>query len=145
MRERRGLAYRVRTGIDTFLDAGTLATHCGIEHENLKETLRVILSEYRKISTEPVSAEELKRAKENIKGGMALGLEGSDEVVEYLVGQEILENRIVLPADKMKAIDRVTVEDVLRVAKDIFQDKKLNLAIISPSAKKSELSRLLHL
>ena len=143
VRERRGLAYRVRTSTDLFLDAGYLATHCGVEHENLEKALEVVLSEYKKIATEKVDADELKKAKENLKGHLALGLEGSDDVVEYLVGQEILQNEVVLPKDKVREIDKVTAEDVLRVAKDIFQNKKLNLAVISPDAKKTRLEKLL--
>lgn len=143
VRERRGLAYAIRTSTDLFLDAGYIATHAGVEHENLEQALAVILTEYKKIAMEKVGAEELMKAKESIKGRMALGLEGSDDVVEYLVGQEVLQNEIILPKDKVKAIDKVTAEDVLRVAKDIFQNKKLNLAVISPSAKKARLEKLL--
>jgi predicted Zn-dependent peptidase len=145
VRERRGLAYQVRSDIDLCADAGTLETHAGVEHGNLAETIRVILSEYQKMKTELVSSEELAKAKENIKGHMALSLEGSDDVVEYLVGQETLEGRIVLPEEKMRAIDRVTAEDVLRVSQDLFQEKRLNLAVISPNAKRPALEKLLHL
>jgi predicted Zn-dependent peptidase len=145
VRERRGLAYHVSTGTDAYHDAGYLATQCGVEHENLDETIRVILAEYRKIATEKVGKEELTRAKEYIKGKMALGLEGSDDVVEYLVSQETLRGKIVLPKEKVKMIERVTENDVLRVAKDIFQDRKLNLAVIGPHERKVELEKLLNL
>ncbi len=145
VRERRGLAYTVRTGTDLFLDAGYLSTQAGVEHENLEKALEVILSEYRKIATELVGKDELKKAKESLKGRMALGLEGSDDVIEYLVGQEVLQNNITLPKDKVRAIDKVTAEDVLRVAKMIFTNKRLNLAVISPDAKKAKLEKLLHL
>ncbi len=144
VRERRGLAYSIRTSNDLFLDAGYMATQAGVEHENLEKALSVILAEYKKIATELVGKEELKKAKESIKGRMALGLEGSDDVVEYLVGQEILQNTITLPKDKIKAIDKVTAEDVLRVAKTIFTEKRLNLAVISPDTKKAKLEKLLH-
>ena len=132
VRERRGLAYRVSTGVDSFHDAGSLATQVGVEHGNLEQTLRVILDEYRKIAAERVSDEELSRAKEYIKGGLAMGLEGSDDVVEYLVSQEVMKDEVVLPEEKVKRIDAVTVDDVLRVAKDIFTDAKLNLAVVGP-------------
>lgn len=145
VRERRGLAYHVSTSVDTYHDAGYLATQCGVEHENFEKTLAVILDEYKKIATEKVSAEELSRAKENIKGHFALGLEGSDDIVGYLVTQETLRHEIILPKERMKAIDKVTVDDVLRVAKDIFQNKKLNLAVIGPKASKARLSRILNL
>ncbi len=143
VRERRGLAYSVHTSIDTYHDAGYLSTQCGVEHENLEKTIEVIIHEYKKMATEPVSEEELSRAKENIKGHFALGLEGSDDIAEYLVTQETLRHEIVLPKERMKMIDKVTAADVLRVAQDIFQDKKLNLAVIAPKADRKKLEKLL--
>jgi predicted Zn-dependent peptidase len=143
VRERRGLAYSVHTGGDTYYDAGYLATQCGVEHQNLEETIRVILDEYKLIATELVDSAELSKAKEFIKGKLAMSLEGSDEVVEYLVSQEILRGKIDLPHDKMKRVDAVTAKDVLRVAQDIFVDKKLNLVVIGPHTAKAKLSKLL--
>lgn len=147
VRERRGLAYGVSTGVDALHDAGYLATQVGVEHENLFETTRIILEEYRKIATGKVSDEELSRAKEYIKGGLAMGLEGSDDVAEYLVAQEVLRGRISLPEEKVKKIDSVTAQDVLRIAKDIFRNDKLNLAVIGPhdGKMKKRLEKLLSL
>ncbi len=145
VRERRGLAYSVHTNYDALHDAGYLATQVGVEHENLEETIRVILSEYRRIATEKADEEEISRAKEYIKGRLAMGLEGSDDVVEYLVTQEVLRDKVTLPEEKVKKIDAVTVDDVLRVAKDIFVNEKLNLAIIGPhdAGMKKKLEKLL--
>lgn len=143
VRERRGLAYHVSTGVDALHDAGSLATQCGVEHDNLEKTVAVILDEYRKIATEKVDEEELSRAKEYIKGRLAMGLEGSDDVVEYLVSQEVLREKTVLPEEKARKIDRVSADDVLRVAKDIFRNEKLNLAIIGPHERKATLEKLL--
>jgi predicted Zn-dependent peptidase len=147
VRERRGLAYRVSTGAELYHDAGYLATQCGVEHENLQATIGVILDEYRKIATERVDAEELSRAKEYLKGKMAMGLEGSDDVAEYLVTQEILRDEIVSPKEKIRMISRVTADDVLRVAQDIFRNDRLNLAVIGPhdSRKKASLEKLVKL
>ncbi len=145
VRERRGLAYSVHTMTESFHDAGYLATQAGVEHENLEKTIKVILGEYRQIATEKVEAAELTKAKEYIKGKMAMGLEGSDNVVEYLVSQETIRGTITLPEEKGMAIDKVTAEDVLRVAKDIFVNKKLNLAVIAPKASKEKLEKILTL
>ena len=145
VRERRGLAYSVHTMTESFHDAGYLATQAGVEHENLEKTIKVILAEYRQIATEKVEAAELSKAKEYIKGKMAMGLEGSDDVVEYLVSQETIRGTISLPKDKAKAIDSVTAEDVLRVAKDIFVNEKLNLAVIAPKVSKEKLEKMLTL
>jgi predicted Zn-dependent peptidase len=133
----------VHTGGETYYDAGYLATQCGVEHGNLEETVKVILDEYKLIATEPVPHDELSKAKEYIKGKLAISLEGSDEVVEYLVSQEILRGKIDMPHDKMKKVDVVTAEDVLRVAKDLFVNKKLNLVVIGPHTNKTRLGKLL--
>ncbi|MFA9262168.1 MAG: M16 family metallopeptidase [Undibacterium sp.] len=145
VRERRGLAYSVHTSADSYHDAGYLATQCGVEHENLEKTIEVILDEYKKIATEKVEAEELKKAKEYIKGKIAMGLEGSDDVVEYLVNQETLKGKIVLPKEFAKAIDKVTADDVLRVAKTIFTNKRLNFAVVGPHAHQKALEKLVQL
>lgn len=145
VRERRGLAYNVSTGVDTYHDAGYFATQCGVEHENLEKAMAVILEQYKKIVTELVPEEELRKAKEYMKGHFALGMEGSDDVVGYLVTQEVLRHKIVLPKERIEMIERVTAKDVRRVAKDIFQSKKLNLAVIGPHAHKKELEKLFKL
>lgn len=145
VRERRGLAYSVHTSFDTYHDAGYLATQCGVEHNNLEKTIAVILSEYKKIAVNLVDKEELKKAKEYLKGHFALGMEGSDDVVGFLVTQEVLRDKITLPREYNKMIDRVTVEDVLRVAKDIFTNNKLNMAIIGPHIHSKQLTKNLSL
>lgn len=142
VRERRGLAYSVHTGVDTYHDAGYLATQCGVEHENLEKTIDVILSEYKKVAMEPVSAEELMKAKEYVKGHFALGMEGSDDVAGYLVTQETVRHQIMLPKERNKMIDRVTSADILRVAQDIFVNKKLNMAIIGPHTNDKKLAQI---
>ncbi len=145
VRERRGLAYRVTTGVETYHDAGYLATQSGVEHENLEETIRVILDEYRKIREEKVGADELRKAKDHMKGQMALAFEGSDDIVEYLITQETIHGKVTLPKDKAKKIDAVTADDVLRVAQDIFQNKRLNLAVIGPKAQQKALEKIVTL
>lgn len=145
VRERRGLAYSVHTGVDTYHDAGYLATQCGVEHENLEKTIDVILSEYKKIAMEPVGAEELAKAKEYVKGHFALGMEGSDDVVGYLVTQETVRHQILLPKERSKMIDRVTSADILRVASDIFTNSKLNMAIIGPHTNDKRLTKIFSL
>jgi len=145
VRERRGLAYSVHTTGESYHDAGYLATQCGVEHENLEKTIEVILDEYKKMTIEKVDEDELKKAKEYIKGKMAMGFEGSDDVVEYVVTQETIYGKITTLEEKRKCIDKVTAKDVLRVAQDIFQNKNLNLVVIGPHAQKETLSKLVTL
>ncbi|QQS15588.1 MAG: insulinase family protein [Candidatus Moraniibacteriota bacterium] len=145
VRERRGLAYSVRTGTDAYHDAGYLSTQCGVEHENLEKTIAVILEEYKRIATELVPEKELMKAKEHIKGSMAMHLESSDDIVGYLVDQEVLKGEIVLPEDRYAKIDSVTGEDVRRVAGMIFRPDRLNLAVIGPQKSAKKLEKILTL
>jgi len=70
--------------------------------------------------------------------GNSMGLEGSDDVAEYLVSQETLRNEVILPKDRVRAIDGVTVDDVLRVARDIFRNDRLNLVVLGPHDRRKE-------
>jgi predicted Zn-dependent peptidase len=145
VRERRGLAYSVHTGTDAYHDAGYLATQCGVEHGNLEKTVAVILDEYRRIRDELVPDKELLKAKEHIKGSMAMHLESSDDIVGYLVDQEALKNEVVLPEERFAKIDAVSVQDIQRVARMIFRPERLNLAIIGPQKSAKKLEKMLSL
>ena len=98
----------------------------------MEKSISTILKEYKKISQIKVSAQELKKAKENIKGKMAIYLEASDSQASFYGLQELLEKNILTPKELFKEIDKVSQNDILKVAKDIFRPEKLNLALIGP-------------
>lgn len=143
VREKRGLAYSVRTTVDTYDDCGYIATQAGVDHKKLELTLKTILEEYRKISNEKVSEKELKKAKDFIKGKSVMGFESSDEVAMFFVEQEVNKEKILTLDDIFKKIDAITADDIIRVAVDVFKNEKLNLAIIGPHSNKKELEKLL--
>jgi len=145
VREKLGLAYYVRTSGDSFEDCGYLATQAGVEHKNLKLTLETILKEYKKIATQEVSAKELRNAKDYIKGKSVMGLESSDEVAMFFIEQELRKKKIMTVKEIFAKIEKVTTKDILRVAKDIFQNKKLNLAVIGPHKNTKEIVKILKL
>jgi len=143
VRERHGLAYYIHTGSETYKDAGYLATSAGVEHKNLNKAVDIILKEYKKMSTKKVTPGELQKAKDFIKGKSVMGLESSDSVASFLIGQEVSRNKIIVPREIFKKIDKVSADDILRVAKDIFKNEKLNLALIGPHKKSKELEDIL--
>lgn len=145
VRERKGLAYYVRTSIEAFDDCGYIATQAGVEHKNLELAIKTILGEYVKIATEKVSEKELSKAKEYIKGKMVMGMEASDEVAMFFIGQEISRREILKKDEIFKRIDMVTVDDILAVAKDVFRIEKINLAIIGPHKNEAKLEKILKL
>jgi predicted Zn-dependent peptidase len=143
VREKRGLAYYVRTDAESDPDVGYLVTRAGVDNKKIDAAIEVILNEYKKISTVKVSEAELKKANENIKGKLALSLESSDTKAFFYASQEMLEKKLMEPEEIFKRIDKVSANDILRVAKDIFQPKKLNLAVIGPFEDKERFKKLL--
>lgn len=143
VRERRGLAYFVSTSVDTYQDCGYIGTQAGIEHKNLGQAVEVILGEYKKIATEKVSEKELQKAKDYIKGRSVMGFEASDDVAMFFIDQEMHKEKILSPKEVFEKIDAVSVDDILRVAKDIFKEEKLNLAIVGPHKNTKKISQLL--
>jgi len=138
VRERQGLAYYIRTDGEAYQDVGYLMVGAGVEHKNLEKTIKIILRELKKISAYKVSEKELQKAKNYIKGKSVMGLEPSDAVASYLADQEVMKNEILIPDQVFKKIDKVTVNDIQRVAKDIFVSKNLNLAVIGPHKEKED-------
>ncbi|MDO9230886.1 MAG: pitrilysin family protein [bacterium] len=145
VREKRGLAYYVRTGIETYEDAGYVSTSAGVEHKNLEEAVRVILFEYKKIAEEKVSEKELQKAKDFVKGRAVMGMESSDEVAMFFVDQEVSNGKISTLEKKFKLIDKVSVDDILKVARDVFRQNRLNLAVIGPHKNSEKLKKELRL
>ena len=145
IREKRGLAYHVRTMVDAYSDCGYIVTQAGIEHKNLEMAIKTIVDEYKKITVEKVSEKELQRSKDYIKGISVMGLESSDDVAMFFIDQELKKKKIMTPQEIFARIDKVTTEDILRVAKDIFQNETLNLAVIGPHKDAKKLTKLLKL
>jgi len=132
VRERRGLAYYVRTHRAFYLDNGYLMTQAGVDINKIDETIKVILEEYWRVVNEKVKTKELQKAKEFQKGRLVLSLEDSGEVAERYALQAILKKEIDDPQQSLAKIDKVEATDVQKVAKDIFTPERLNLAIIGP-------------
>ncbi len=147
VRERNGLAYHVHTSADTTTDTGYLVTQAGIKNDSLEKAIELVLVEYRDLKNRKISPRELKKAKDYLRGIMALSLDASDAQASYYAMQEVMGERILTPEEKLKLIDKVTVSDINKIARDIFVPERLNLAIIGPieESRKEELKKLLRL
>ncbi|MDR3571362.1 MAG: pitrilysin family protein [Candidatus Pacebacteria bacterium] len=132
VREKRGLAYSVQSWIEKYPDTGYFAVQAGVEHGKLEKAIETIIAEFRKVKVKKVSAAELKKAKAYLKGTTTLSLETSDEVAQNALTSLLEIGRIRSLEERLQLIDKVTAEDLQRVAKDIFKSEKLNLAIIGP-------------
>ena len=145
VREKRGLAYYIRTSSDHYLDCGSLVSMSGVDPKRVGEAIKVILSEYNKISNILPSVKELTKAKEFLKGHLVLDLEDSRSVAGFYAQQELLEERTDNPDVVLSKIDKVKVEDVQKAAKKYFVEKGLNLAIIGNFSSGQEFEKLLRL
>ncbi len=147
VREKRGLAYYVRTNSDHFQDCGSLVSFAGVDPKRIEEAIAVILSEYSKIKNEKLKMknEEFRKAKEFLKGHLVLELEDSRSVAGFYASQELLEKKIETPEEVLAEIDKVTNEDVLRVAKKYLVNRTLNLAVIGNFPDRQRFQKLLEL
>ena len=143
VREKRGLAYYVNAGVSGYHDTGTLAASCGVDLKRIYEAIDVILNEFVEIATKKVGERELKKAKEYIKGGAALSWEDSRSVAFGYGADELFEGRIRRQDEILREIDRVSAEDVQRVAKFLVTNSKLNLAAIGPFKDSEKFEKIL--
>ncbi len=154
LREKRGLAYYVKTFNQTYTDTSYLTTQAGVPIDKINEAIKIILGEYSKlISTgkknRNVNTKELNRVKEFLIGRFALQSEPSDAMANWYGRQGILNIQtgqpIMTPEKYYSEVKKVTIKDILRVAKDIFTNQKLNLAIIGPYKNRAKFEKILSL
>lgn len=146
IREKRGLAYFVRTSSEHYQDNGSLVSFAGLDPQKIDEAISVLVSEYAKIRDEGIrNKDEFKKAKEFLKGHLVLELEDSRSVAAFYGQQEILEKELKNPDNMLKRIDSVTAEQVQEVAKKYFTKNGLSLAIIGDFDSRQRFEKLLKL
>lgn len=151
LRERNGLAYYVRESGEYYTDTGYLTARAGVPVDKVAEAVTIIMAEYRRLKTELVGEDELSKVKSMLTGKLPLSLEGSDEVAQWYGRQAVLffeqgsDKKILSPEEYIEAINKVTAEDIQRVANEIFTNDRLNLAVISPQQDEVALKKLLTL
>lgn len=143
VRERRGLAYHVSSDSDSYMDTGMFINYSGLKLEKVYEGLKVIIDELNKISSTKVTGDELKKAKEMIRGRVALRGESTNFLAEHFGTQFILDKKLETFEDYLKEIDKITEEDVLDVAKYLFDKKRFNLQVIAPIKDTTKFDKIL--
>lgn len=144
IRERRGLSYYTHTTSEHYLDAGYLTTWIGADPKRIDEAISVTVEEYVKVAQKgEIGEDELKKAKEYMKGHFVLSLEDTRYIASMYGSQEILEEKLTDPRTIIEKIDKVDLDDILRVAKAYLDTKALSLAIIGNFEDKSRFEKLL--
>ncbi len=146
VREKRGLAYYVRTSSDNYTDCGTLVTTAGVDPARIDDAIQVILEQYALIKKPGnITEEELRKAKEFLKGHFVLELEDSRSVASFYAHEELLESKLEDPGAINAYIEEVTAEKLTEVANKYIVEDTLNLAVIGNIASGKKFEKLLKL
>ncbi|NCN07071.1 insulinase family protein [Candidatus Falkowbacteria bacterium] len=142
IRERSGLAYSIRSGLDVHEDIGALVIRAGLDKSRIDDAIKLILVELNKIK-EGVTEDELAKAKECLFGRTAIDLEDSSSVSSWYATQHLMTGEVLTPAEKNAKISAVTLDDIVKVANDVINLNKLSLAIIGPFKDDEKFKNLL--
>jgi predicted Zn-dependent peptidase len=130
VREKRGLAYAVFSGLSAYRDAGTVTVYAGCANDAVGELVDVVVAELRRLKEEAPPESELRRAKDHLKGSLMLNLESTSSRMSHLARQEIYFDRQFGLDETLQGVERVTQTDVQRVARDLFADGALAATVL---------------
>ena len=120
VREKRGLVYSISSGVSAYSDAGTLTIYAGTSLDSVDEVVRLSLEELRRMKGEALPADELRRAKDHLKGSLMLSLENTGSRMSHIARQEIYFGRAFKLDEILAGIEAVSADDVTRIAGDLF-------------------------
>ncbi len=130
IREKQGLAYAVFSELSMYSDTGCLAIYAGTSMESARQVVDLIVQEFRNLKNELVGEDELRRAKDHLKGSFVLGLESTSSRMGNLARQEIYYKRFYSLDEMLESIEQVTAEQVRAIAREFFDAKKITLAML---------------
>ncbi len=143
MREELGVCYYIRAQHDAYTDHGVLAISAGVDKTRLQEVVRELMNELRRLTTEEVSSDELLKVKEYLVGRFLLGMETSDAVAQNFGFEECLRHEVKKVEHTIAQVKAVTAKDIMRVARSVMKNNRLNLAIIGNGIDESHIQPLL--
>ena len=144
VREKKGLAYDVHSGVSHFLDCGALVITAGVDPKRVYDAVETILAQVSSLR-DGVPEEELERAKRLHTGRLLLRMEDSRAVSGWMGSQELLLGHILDPDEVVERVEKVTPEQMRKVANDVLVTERLNMAVVGPSRGHVRLQRLLKL
>jgi predicted Zn-dependent peptidase len=130
VREKRGLAYAVFSGLSAYRDAGSVTVYAGCANTAVEELIDVVIGELRRLKDEPMPESELRRAKDHLKGSLMLNLESTSSRMSHLARQEIYFDRHFGLDETLEGVERVTIDEVRRVARDLFSEGSLAATVL---------------
>jgi predicted Zn-dependent peptidase len=131
VREARGLAYDVSSGLVDYADAGALEISAGVDPDKLPEAIEAILAELARLRDEPVGDDELGKTKRYLSGGLELRMDETRHVASWIGGQEALHDRVLTMEEAQAAVERVDAPAIQDLAQRLFRDDVLRLAAVA--------------
>jgi len=128
VREKRGLAYAVYSYASQYADSGHVGVYVGTRPDNVSAAMDVIGAELRRLQDEPISATELERAKENVKGRTVLAMESTSARMGRLGGSVVMDVPVLTLDELVAAIDAVSHDDVTELARVMFAPELMSAA-----------------
>jgi predicted Zn-dependent peptidase len=132
VREKRGLAYSVFSGMSAYRDAGNMTIYAGCAADAVEEVIDLSVEELRGLKRTPVPEDELKRAKDHLKGSLMLSLENTASRMSHLARQEIYFDRHFSLDETLAGVQRVSADDIQRVARDLLSNGSLAVTVLGP-------------
>ena len=130
--EKQGLVYAVFSELNLYRDAGVLDIYAGCSSLSTRKVIDSIMQEFRELKREPVAAEELRRAKDHLKGSLMLGLESTSSRMANLARQHIFFSKFFTLDELLLSIESVTAEQVHQVSNEFFDSDRIALTLLGP-------------
>jgi predicted Zn-dependent peptidase len=132
VRERQGLVYSIHSGVQAFLDTGVLYLYAATDPGNFSKVLKAVMKELRDLKKHGITAEELKRAKDHLKGSLMLSLETSSSRMNRLAKHEMHLGTFLTMDDMIGNIERVEHEQVQALVGELLDEERLALTTLGP-------------
>jgi predicted Zn-dependent peptidase len=145
VREEKGLAYDVSSGIVEYADSGALEISAGVDPDQLPSAIEAILAELVRMVDDPIPDEELAKAKAYLSGGLELRMDDTRHLASWIGGQEALHDRVFTLDEALASVEAVRSADVTRLAAELFRDEALRMAVVAPARHLRGLERHLRL
>ena len=130
VREERGLVYAIYSDLNPYRDTGSLCVYAGTSSDRALQVIDLIMEEFRRLKTEPLAAEELRRAKDQLKGNLLLSLESSMSRMSNLARQQMYFERFFGLEEFLAKVEEVNEEQVMAMATQLFQPEKVAVTLL---------------
>jgi predicted Zn-dependent peptidase len=130
VREERGLAYSIFSDLSPYRDTGSLCVYAGTSSSKAVDVIGLVMKEFSRLKTEALPEDELRRAKDQLKGNIILGLESSMSRMSNLARQEMYFEHFFGVDEIMQKVEDVTAAEVMQMANELFDGDKVAVTLL---------------